>query len=190
VRPEAAAVVAALSAMGIKTAVLSGDRQGAVDGLLARVPMEAGYGGLLPADKVARLQAFRAAGERVAFVGDGVNDAPVLAAADVGIAMGAGVEVAREAGGVVIVHSDLRGVVDALRLGRATLRKIKQNLFWAFVYNIVGLPLAAGVLVAPLGIGLPPEWAGLAMAFSSVSVVTNSLLLRVRFTSGTPETIV
>ena len=190
VRPEAAAVVAALSAMGIKTAVLSGDRQGAVDGLLARVPMEAGYGGLLPADKVARLQAFRAAGERVAFVGDGVNDAPVLAAADVGIAMGAGVEVAREAGGVVIVHSDLRGVVDALRLGRATLRKIKQNLFWAFVYNTVGLPLAAGVLVAPLGIGLPPEWAGLAMALSSVSVVTNSLLLRVRFTSGTPETIV
>jgi Cu+-exporting ATPase len=183
VRPEAADAVSALGAMGIKTAVLSGDRQGAVDGLLARVPMESGYGGLLPADKVARLQAFRAAGERVAFVGDGVNDAPVLAAADVGIAMGAGVEVAREAGEVVIVHSDLRGVVDALRLGRATLRKIKQNLFWAFVYNTLGLPLAAGVLVAPLGIGLPPEWAGLAMAFSSVSVVTNSLLLRVQFAS-------
>jgi len=184
VRPEAAAALAALEEMGIATALLSGDRPGAVAALLAELPIAAGHGGLLPADKVARVAAYRAAGERVAFVGDGLNDAPVLAAADLGIAMGAGVEVAREAGDVVIVHSDLRGVVDALRLGRATVRKIKQNLFWAFAYNTVGLPLAAGVLVAPLGIGLPPEWAGLAMALSSVSVVTNSLLLRVPFTAA------
>jgi len=184
VRREAAAALAALKEMGIATAVLSGDRPGAVAALLAELPIAAGHGGLLPADKVARVAAYRAAGERVAFVGDGLNDAPVLAAADLGIAMGAGVEVAREAGDVVIVHSDLRGVVDALRLGRATVRKIKQNLFWAFAYNTVGLPLAAGILVAPLGIGLPPEWAGLAMALSSVSVVSNSLLLRVRFSAG------
>jgi Cu+-exporting ATPase len=178
-RPEAGAALDGLREMGVATALLSGDRQGVVDGLLRTLPVEEGFGGLLPADKVARLRAYQGKGERVAFVGDGLNDAPVLAAADVGVAMGAGADVAREAGDVVVVHSDLRGVVDALRLGRATLAKIKQNLFWAFLYNTLGLPLAAGLLVVPLGIGLPPEWAGLAMALSSVSVVTNSLLLRV-----------
>ncbi len=183
-RPEAAAVLAELRALGVETEVLSGDRPPAVAALVQELGLTRGEGGLMPADKVARVQAQVEAGERVCFVGDGVNDAPVLAAATVGIAMGAGAEVAREAGDVVIIHSELTAVVEAVRLGRATLRKIKQNLFWAFCYNTVGIPVAAGILVPHFGISLPPEWAGLAMAFSSVSVVSNSLLLRLRSLSS------
>lgn len=177
-RPEAARVLAALRDLGVATELLSGDRPQAVAALVAELGLAAGEGGLLPADKVARVRARVAAGERVCFVGDGVNDAPVLAAATVGIAMGAGAEVAREAGDMVIVHSELTGVVEAIQLGRATLRKIKQNLFWAFCYNTVAIPVAAGLLVPYFHISLEPEWAGLAMALSSVSVVSNSLLLR------------
>jgi len=177
-RPEAAQVLAELRDLGVATELLSGDRPPAVAALVRELGVAAGEGGLLPADKVARVKERVAAGERVCFVGDGVNDAPVLAAATVGVAMGAGAEVAREAGDLVIVHSELTGVVEAIRLGRATLRKIKQNLFWAFCYNTVGIPLAAGLLVPYFHISLPPEWAGLAMAMSSVSVVSNSLLLR------------
>ncbi len=177
-RPEAAAVLGALGDLGVATELLSGDRPAAVAALVAELGLATGEGGLLPADKVARVKQRVAAGERVCFVGDGVNDAPVLAAATVGIAMGAGAEVAREAGDLVIVHSELTGVVEAIRLGRATLRKIKQNLFWAFCYNTVAIPVAAGLLVPRFHITLEPEWAGLAMALSSVSVVSNSLLLR------------
>jgi len=179
-RPETARVLAALRDLGVATELLSGDRPQAVAALVRELGIAAGEGGLLPADKVARVRARVAAGERVCFVGDGVNDAPVLAAATVGIAMGAGAEVAREAGDLVIVHSDLSGVVEAIQLGRATLRKIKQNLFWAFCYNTVAIPVAAGLFVPYFHLTLPPEWAGLAMALSSVSVVSNSLLLRLR----------
>ncbi len=131
----------------------------------------------MPAGKAERVAQLKASGHRVGMAGDGVNDAPALAAADVGFAMGAGSDVAMQTAGVLLMHSDLVSVVDAIDLSRATLRKVKQNLFFAFVYNVLGIPLAA------MGV-LSPMLAGAAMAASSVSVVTNSLALR-RWKPGT-----
>jgi len=171
VRPEAAAAVAALKALGLEPSLLSGDRSSTVGEVAQKVGIADFAGGLLPADKLARIRAWQAAGEVVAMVGDGINDAPALAQADAGIAMGTGTDIAREAGHVTLLSGHLERVERAIRLGRAAVRVMKQNLFWAMVYNAIAIPAAAWGLMNPIA-------ASAAMALSSFSVVLNSLRLR------------
>ena len=170
VRAEARAVVQTLRKAGIKIVMLTGDNQRAAAAVASALGIESYEAGVLPADKARHVEQYRGEGQVVGMVGDGVNDAPALAAADVGFAIGAGSGIALETADVVLMNSDLNSVPDAISLSRATLRKIRQNLFFAFFYNILGLPLAAFGL-------LNPVLAGAAMAMSSVSVVSNSLLL-------------
>jgi Cu+-exporting ATPase len=177
-KPEAKGAVAALERLGVSVAMLTGDsrltaeavaRQAGVDRVLAEVP---------PEDKAREIRALQAEGRRVAMVGDGINDAPALAQADVGIAMGSGTDVAIDAADVTLMRGDLNGVVAAIELSRRTIQVIRENLVWAFGYNTLLIPVAAGVLYPVWGVLLSPILAGAAMAFSSVSVVTNSLRLK------------
>ncbi|MBX6353908.1 MAG: cadmium-translocating P-type ATPase [Thermoflavifilum sp.] len=170
-KPDAAATVEQLKDMGIEVWMITGDEARTAEAIAQQAGITNVMAGVLPADKAAKVEALRKEGRVVAMVGDGINDAPALAAADIGIAMGTGTDVALETADIALMHGDTHGVVDALRLSKATMRKIRQNLFWAFFYNVLGIPLAA------LGI-LSPVIAGAAMALSSVSVVSNSLLLR------------
>ncbi|GAB61234.1 MAG: copper-translocating P-type ATPase [Candidatus Jettenia sp.] len=172
-----------LKHMSIQTVMITGDSEQAAKAVASEVGIEEYRARVLPSEKMEIVKGFQKDGMQVGMVGDGINDAPALAQADVGIAIGAGTDVAKETGDIVLVRNDVMDIVRAIQLGRQTLTKIKQNLFWAFFYNIIGIPIAAGVLYPFFGISLKPEYAGLAMAFSSVSVVTNSLLLkRISFT--------
>lgn len=178
VRPSAGPAVAKLRAMGLSTVMLTGDQEAVARVVAAQSGIEGYTAGVLPQDKASAVSRLQEGGRMVAVVGDGINDAPALARADIGIAMGKGTDVAMESAGIVIVGEDLGLVPKALELSRATLRAVKQNLFWAFAYNIVGIPVAAGALHPFFGVTLNPMIAAAAMAFSSVSVVANSLRLR------------
>ncbi|MFN7991832.1 MAG: copper-translocating P-type ATPase [Candidatus Micrarchaeia archaeon] len=167
-----------LQGMGYETVMISGDNERTAMAIAKQAGIDRVLAHVLPEDKANEVKRLQSEGEKVVFVGDGINDAPALAQADVGIAIGAGTDVAIESGGVVLVKSDLRDIVTAIRLSRYTMGKIKQNLFWAFAYNAIGLPVAMGVLFPFTGFLLSPVIAGAAMAFSSVSVVSNSLLMR------------
>jgi Cu+-exporting ATPase len=177
VRAEAAGMVSALKSMGLRVALITGDTQSAADALAEKVGINDVVAGVLPAGKSDALDRL-AAGGKVAFVGDGINDAPALAKADVGIAIGTGTDVAIEAADVVLMAHDLMAVTRAVQISRATLRNIKQNLFWAFAYNAALIPVAAGLLYPVWGVLLSPMLAAGAMALSSVFVVTNALRLR------------
>ena len=179
VKPTAAAAVDRLKKLGVKVVMLTGDDARTAAAIARQVGIDEVHSALLPEDKAARLRTYRAEGKRVAMVGDGVNDAPALAGADVGIAIGTGADVAVEAADIALVGGDPMAVADVIALSRAVMRNIKQNLLFAFGYNTLGIPLAAGVLYALTGFGqLSPMIASAAMALSSVSVVTNALRLR------------
>jgi Cu+-exporting ATPase len=171
VRPEAAQAVELLQRRGIQVVMLSGDNRSTAQAIAAQVGITEVIAEVRPADKASTIRALQQTGQVVAMVGDGVNDAPALATADIGIAIGTGSDVAKEAGDLLLLGNDLRDVVTAIGLSRATMRKIRQNLFWAFIYNSLGVPIAA------LG-WLNPMLAGAAMALSSLSVIVNSSLLR------------
>jgi Cu+-exporting ATPase len=157
--------------------MLTGDSERTAEAVARRLGIEEVLADVLPADKARQVKRLQADGRKVAMAGDGINDAPALAQADVGIAMGTGADVAMESAGVTLVKGDLRGIARAATLSRATMRNIKQNLAFAFGYNALGIPLAAGVLYPVFGVLLSPIVAGAAMAMSSVSVVTNALRL-------------
>lgn len=177
-KPEAATAIQKLHRMGISTIMLTGDNRQTAESIAREVGIDEVVAEVLPDEKLKKIQELQAEGRIVAMAGDGVNDAPALAQADVGIAMGTGTDVAIETAGITLLHGDIAKLAKAVRLSRITMTGIKQNLFWAFVYNLVGIPIAAGILYPFFGLLLSPVIAGLAMAFSSVSVVLNSLRLK------------
>ncbi len=176
VKPTSAAAIAELRAMGIRTVMLTGDNERTAAAIQAQVGVDEVVAGVLPQGKEAEVRRLQAQG-KVAMVGDGVNDAPALARADIGIAIGAGTDVAIESADMVLMRSDLLDVASAIKLSRSTLRNIKQNLFWALFYNVICIPVAAGALT-PLGVTLTPDFAAAAMSCSSICVVSNALRLR------------
>lgn len=174
-KTNAKQAIANLKAQGLRTVMLTGDNERVAQSIAQDVGIDDVIANVLPNEKAHYVEKFQKAG-KVAFVGDGINDAPALTTADVGIAMGSGTDIAIDSGSIVLVQNDLRGVVRALEMSRKTFNRIKLNLFWALIYNVIGIPIAAGVFVS-LGWILSPEIAAFAMAFSSVSVVSSSLLL-------------
>ena len=178
IKASSAAAVSALRREGLELVMLTGDEPATAAAVAAELGIESVAAGLLPADKAAEIERLAAAGRRVAMAGDGVNDAPALARAAVGIAMGDGTDVAIESAGITLLKGDLQGLVRARRLARTTVRNIRQNLLFAFLYNTLGVPLAAGVLYPWLGLLLSPMVASAAMTLSSLSVIGNALRLR------------
>jgi Cu+-exporting ATPase len=175
--PEA---IQTLHDLRLKVIMLTGDNERTAAAVAKKLGIDQIFAGVSPQDKNKRIKALRAVGRVVAMAGDGINDAPALAEANVGVAMGTGTDVAIESAGVTLIKGDLRGIVKAVQLSRKTMRNIRQNLFFAFIYNTLGVPVAAGVLVPFFGMAalLNPMIAAAAMSFSSVSVVTNALRLR------------
>ena len=176
--------ISELKKRGLKTVMLTGDNEKVAQAIANEVGMDQVIAGVLPNEKAEHIQKLQQNGNKVAFVGDGINDAPALSTANVGIAMGSGTDIAIDSGGIVLVQNDLRGVVRALDISKKTFNRIKLNLFWALIYNTIGIPIAAGLFMG-LGLTLSPELAGLAMAFSSVSVVGSSLMLNKAKIAGT-----
>jgi Cu2+-exporting ATPase len=177
IRPESSEAISELHRLGIRVAMITGDSKTVADSVARRIGIDEVAAEVLPADKAASVKKFQRGGKRVAMVGDGVNDAPALATANVGIAIGAGTDVAIESAGIVLVRSDPRDVVGAIELSRATYRKMIQNLVWATAYNIVAIPVAAGLFVH-WGFDLPMSVGAVAMSLSTIIVAANAQLLR------------
>ncbi|MBP6942759.1 MAG: cadmium-translocating P-type ATPase [Candidatus Buchananbacteria bacterium] len=180
IKAESKQAITDLHKLGIKVLMLTGDDETAAKYIASLVGIDEVVAHVLPQDKLAKIKELQSEGKTIAMAGDGVNDAPALAQADVGIAMGTGTDVAIESAGITLLGGDISKLVKAIKLSKMTMRGIKQNLFWAFIYNIVGIPLAAGVFFPVFGWLLNPVFAGLAMAFSSVSVVSNSLRIKAK----------
>jgi Cu+-exporting ATPase len=178
IKPTTPAAISALHRRGIRIVMLTGDSRATAEAVAAQLGIDEVEANVSPADKHRKIEELRSAGLKVAMAGDGINDAPALAAADVGIAMGTGTDVAMESAGVTLVRGDLLGVAQAITLSKATMRNIRQNLFFAFAYNALGIPVAAGLLYPAFGLLLSPMIAAAAMSLSSVSVIGNALRLR------------
>ena len=177
-RPAARDAIAGLRQLGLEVAMISGDNERTANAVARELGIDRVFAEVLPEDKAGYVKQLQEEGKKVAMVGDGVNDAPALAQADVGIAIGAGTDVAVETANVVLMRSDPLDITGAILLSRATERKMKQNLGWASVYNVLAIPIAAGVLYPSLGLELPPQWAALLMSVSSIVVATNAVLLK------------
>ncbi len=177
-KDSTAAAIRRLHQLGLQTVMITGDNRRTAEAIARQVGIDRVLAEVLPQDKAAEVKKLQVAGHKVAMVGDGVNDAPALAQADVGMAIGSGTDVAKETGHVILIKDDIRDVVVALEVAKATMRKVKQNLFWAFVYNTLGIPLGAGLFYPFAALVISPELAGLFMAISSVSVTLNTLLLK------------
>jgi len=177
-KPDSWEAVQEFKRAGLRVVLLSGDHESSVRAVAQQLGIDEVHAGVLPDEKAHVVRALRAAGRKVAMAGDGINDAPALAEADVGIAMGGGTDIAKQTAGITLMSGDLRGIARAIRLSEATMSNVRQNLLFAFGYNALGVPLAAGVLYPLTGLLLTPAVAAAAMSFSSVSVITNALRLR------------
>jgi Cu+-exporting ATPase len=178
IKDTSAEAVIELQKLGVQIVMLTGDNRRTAAAVAKQLGLNAVEAQIEPAGKVAHIKKLRAEGKHVAMAGDGINDAPALSEAEVGIAMGTGTDVAMQSAGITLVKGDLRGIAQAIRLSRATMRNIRENLLFAFVYNAVGIPIAAGILYPFFGLLLSPIIAGAAMSLSSVSVISNALRLR------------